>query len=94
MGKELFETLDKIEKLEQEAIESACEIQPLEVPGNDDAAESVELDMAEYSSCRCSSGCGNNYNRGDCRCSSGCGNNYNRGDCRCSSGCGNNYSQG
>ena len=94
MGNKSLGTLTKLEALESITIENAEEIQPFEIKENKDMAEKVELDFVEYSSCRCSSSCGSNYNRGDCRCSIGCGSNYNRGSCRCSIGCGSNYSKG
>lgn len=89
-----LEILGKLETLESSVIENLNEVCPLEINDETELPAEVSFTATEYSSCGCSSGCGNNYNRGDCRCSSGCGNNYNRGDCRCSSGCGNNYSKG
>ncbi len=94
MSKQLLETLNKLEALESIAIENTNEVQPLEMKENEDSAENVELDFVEYSSCRCSSSCGSNYNQTTCRCSAGCGSNYNKGGCRCSVGCGSNYSKG
>lgn len=92
MEKNSLETLNKLEALESVTIENANEIQPLEIKEYKDLAENV--DLVEYSICRCSSTCGSNYSRVECRCSIGCGSNYNRDGCRCSIGCGSNYSKG
>lgn len=79
MSKNSLEIFEKIEALDASIVENMHEVKPLEINDNENLAEPVEMGQIEFSSCRCSSACGSNYNRGTCRCSTGCGSNYSKG---------------
>lgn len=79
MSEEIFESNEKLEKIEANALESTEKVTPLEGFLNDvEIPESVNEPIIEMSTCPCSGGCGSNYSFGNCICSGSCGSNYHK----------------
>jgi len=79
MSNQTFESNEKLEKIEANALENTEEVTPLEETSESiETHESVNEPNIEMSNCICSGGCGSNYSYGGCTCSGNCGSNYHK----------------
>lgn len=79
MTDETMESNEKLEQIEQNALEDTGEISPLEDSGEIlDNPESIDEPSMEMSTCSCTGNCGSNYSYGNCACTGGCGSNYHK----------------
>lgn len=79
MSNENLETNEKLEKIEQSALENTEEVTPLE--NNIEVIESTESitePSMELSTCICTGGCGSNFSQGSCTCMGNCGSNFHK----------------
>lgn len=79
MANENLETNEKLEQIEQNALENTKEVTPLE--NNNDVleiSESITEPSMEMNTCTCTGGCGSNFSQGPCTCTGNCGSNFHR----------------
>ena len=79
MEKEFAEFNEKLERIEEHALENTDEVTPLEDNMEYlDTPENVNEPNIEMSNCTCMGGCGSNYSYGNCTCMGSCGSNYHK----------------
>lgn len=75
MGNENLETTEKLEKIEDSALENTQEVAPIAESKETTTMElQVQEPLIEMSTCTCTGGCGGSYSTGNCICTGNCGN--------------------